>query len=841
MTHLTRLTDIYSPTHYDLSLTLEREARVFHGTVSISGELHEGNYLPLHAKQLEITKVLLDGKPADFAQSDNDELHITEPSITPGKHIVTLQFTGQITDAMHGLYPCYFEVDGEKKELLATQFESHHAREVFPCIDEPSAKATFDLTLTTEEGVTVLGNMPIDWQRTEEAGLVTKFETTPRMSSYLLAWVVGDLQKQSATTKDGVEVNVWSTKAHPVENLAFALDSAVRTIEFYNDYFETAYPLPKCDHVALPDFSSGAMENWGLITYRETALLVGKNTTISARRYVATVIAHELSHQWFGNLVTMKWWNDLWLNESFATLMEYIAVDALYPTWNIWREFAANESVAALRRDALDGVQAVHVDVEHPDEITTLFDGAIVYAKGARLMRMLQTYVGDEVFSRGLKSYFKKYAYQNTVGQNLWDELSSAYGEDISKLMNAWISQPGFPVVNVLKRGEETLLEQEQFFIGPHASSTTLWPIPLNGTDDHLPKLMQSQELTVPTPATFRLNDKNNAHFITRYQPDQLAHIIAEIANGDASEITRLQVLHEQILLAKAGVNSAAELIPFLQAYKEEDSEPVWGMIGLAVAELRRITEGDEVAEKSLRSFAGKLALKQFERLGWDAIPNESEDDGTLRATIIGLMLYSEEPSILEEAHRRYVSTPLDELNPELRAGLIANEVRFFDETGKTVRLLLTRYSNETDGDVQNDICSGLTSTRRAENILELLEALKDSSVIRRQDVFRWFAYLIRSKYARSETWEWMRNEWSWIESQFSGDKSMDYFPRYAANALSTRDELTEYRTFFSPLKDNQSLTRAITIGEGEITGRIEQIERDKELVRAALDIVPVK
>lgn len=841
MTQITRLTDIFTPSHYDLSLTLERQARVFHGTVTISGKLHSGDYLALHAKQLEVTKVLYDGKPADFALSDNDELHITQADIAPGEHTVTVQFSGQITDAMHGLYPCYFEADGEKKELLATQFESHHAREVFPCVDEPAAKATFDLTLTTEEGITALSNMPIDWQRTEKEGLVTKFETSPRMSSYLLAWVVGDLQKQTATTKEGVEVNVWSTRAHASENLSFALETAVRTIEFYNEYFDTAYPLPKCDHVALPDFSSGAMENWGLITYRETALLAGKNTGITARRYIATVIAHELSHQWFGNLVTMQWWDDLWLNESFATMMEYIAVDALFPKWNIWREFAANESVMALRRDALDGVQSVHVDVHHPDEITTLFDGAIVYAKGARLMRMLQTYIGDEAFSRGLKNYFKKYAYKNTVGQNLWDELSLSYGQDISGLMNTWISQPGFPVVNVLKRGDESLLEQEQFFIGPHTQSDALWPIPLAGTNDNIPKLMQTKQVTVSTPAVFRLNDNNNAHFITRYQPDQLAHIIAQITNGEASEITRLQMLHEQTLLAKAGMTPAAELLPLLQAYKEEANDSVWGIISLAITELRRLIDGDETAENSLKAFTGELASKQFERLGWDMLPNENEEDTTLRATIIGLMLYSDAPEVIEEAHRRYNGSALHELDPELRAGLIANEVRFYDPNGDVVKQLLERYSSETDGDVQQDICSGLTSTRRTDSIYELLNAQKEATIIRRQDVFRWFAYLIRSKYARSITWDWMQKEWSWIDSQFSGDKSMDYFPRYAANALSTQKELAQYHDFFAPLREKQSLTRAISIGEAEIAGRIEQIQRDGQLVKAALEILRAK
>lgn len=255
---------------------------------------------------------------------------------------------------------------------------------------------------------------------------------------------------RSAKTSGGVDVAVWATPAQTEASLNFALEHAVKTIEFFNEYFGVDYPLPKSDHVALPDFSSGAMENWGLVTYREVALLADPaTTTLASKQYIATVVSHELSHQWFGNLVTMKWWNNLWLNESFATLMEYVAVDAIHPEWNAWLDFATHESILALRRDAIDGVQSVQVDVNHPDEISSLFDGAIVYAKGARLMRMLQTYVGHDAFRAGLESYFKQFAYQNTEADDLWNHLEQASGKQIRQMMDYWISTSGYPVVSV--------------------------------------------------------------------------------------------------------------------------------------------------------------------------------------------------------------------------------------------------------------------------------------------------------------------------------------------------------------------------------------------------------
>ena len=350
MTKVPRLLDTFTPNHYNLTLDLTRaEEKEFSGTVIISGDSTSESIL-LHSKGLIIQSATIDNQPADVSFGEFDELRLSQPNLKNENHTIHIIFSGNITDAMHGLYPCYFTHDGIKKQLFATQFESHHAREVFPCVDEPAAKAEYDLTLITRPEITVLGNMPVKFQKENGDSLTTTFEKTPRMSSYLLAFVIGELHKKSARTKSGVEVNIWAIPAQNENTLDFALDIATRSIDFYDEYFGVKYPLPKSDHVALPDFSSGAMENWGLITYRESCLLADPELTPeSSRRFIATVIAHELSHQWFGNLVTMNWWNDLWLNESFANMMEYVAIDALHPEWRMWEDFATNEVTAALR------------------------------------------------------------------------------------------------------------------------------------------------------------------------------------------------------------------------------------------------------------------------------------------------------------------------------------------------------------------------------------------------------------------------------------------------------------------------------------------------------------
>jgi aminopeptidase N len=837
MQDVARLITHFIPENYQLSLQLDRPNRRFNGIITVYGVTVPGaNKIILHAKNLEVESVILDGKAADFAISE-DELTITHKDIAEGKHIIVVVFAGTITDAMHGLYPCYFEHDGVKKELLATQFESHHAREVFPCIDEPEAKATFEITLTTEPDVTILGNMPIKQQSIDGDHLVTTFQTTPRMSTYLVAWIVGELHRRTSTTTDGVEVNVWATLAQSAESLDFALEHALSTIEFFNGYFGVPYPLPKSDHVALPDFTSGAMENWGLIAYREAALLVEPKTAgISTKQYVALVIAHELSHQWFGNLVTMKWWNNLWLNESFATLMEYIAVNALHPEWNMWLEFSTMESILALRRDSIDGVQPVQVDVHHPDEIGTLFDGAIVYAKGARLLRMLQQYIGQADFQAGLKAYFEAYAYQNTEGDDLWSALSAASGKDIAHFMDTWISQPGYPVVEVDNAEDKVTLSQKRFFIGPHEPSSQLWPIPLNGSQVALPKLFDQSRLTLPYDARelLRLNIGDSAHFITKYSDDFMTQLIEAARTGALAPLDRLQLLHEQTLLARGGMISSATLIPLLRAYKKEIEEAVWGIIALATSELRKFIETSLESEQQLRAFYIELAHQQYERLGWEAHAAESESDTKLRATIIGMMLYGKDSDTISHALELYKTHSIDALDSELRPLIIGTAVRE-SKSDAVLHQLIELYRATPSAELRDDIASGLTSVRSPEAVAKILTLFTDNKTIRPQDLTRWFAWTIRNRYARDLAWQWLRDNWEYIRQKFEGDKSYDYFPRYAASALQTPQQLQEYRDFFTPMQSEPSLTRVITLGISEIEGRIELIERDSTAVQQAL------
>ena len=833
MTKVPRLLDTFTPNHYNLTLDLTRaEEKEFSGTVIISGD-STSESISLHSKGLTIQSATIDDQPANISFGEFDELRLSQPELKDGNHIVCIDFSGTITDAMHGLYPCYFTHDGVKKQLFATQFESHHAREVFPCVDEPAAKAEYDLTLITRPGITILGNMPVKSEEENGDSLTTTFEKTPRMSSYLLAFVIGELHKKSARTKSGVEVNVWATPAQNENTLDFALDIATRSIDFYDEYFGVKYPLPKSDHVALPDFSSGAMENWGLITYRESCLLADPELTPeSSRRFIATVIAHELSHQWFGNLVTMNWWNDLWLNESFANMMEYVAIDALQPDWHMWEDFATNEVTAALRRDSLDGVQSVQADVNHPDEISTLFDPAIVYAKGGRLLVMVRKLIGEEAFRAGLKSYFEKFAYKNTAGNDLWQELESASGQPIVNLMNAWISQPGLPVVSVSNSHDAAILSQERFFIGEHQPSDALWPIPLFANQPLDVKILNQKETTVSIEKPLQLNCGLSAHFVTKYDESTREYLLKNIT--ELPTLDKICILQDTTILARAGFKNSASLLPLALSLKTETNEKVFGMAAGALTELRKFVDDNDAARDSLKKISGEFARATFEELDWDEKDGESDDDRERRTTALSLMMYSEDKEVLNEAKTRFDNNKLEDLPTEIRALIISANVRHF-ETPEMIENLFAAYKNTPSNDLQNDIAIGLTSTKNLETAEKILANIKDSDIIRPQDASRWFVYLIRTRENRQIAWNWLKENWAWVEGTFGEDKSYDDFIRYAATALLTPNELNDFRQFFEPMENIPALARTIKLGITEISARAELIERDKADVLSAL------
>ena len=834
--------ETFVPEHYDLFLDLNRADKTFSGKVTITGEAKTSK-ISLHQKDLTVEAVEVAGQARPFTlDKDNEALYIELEAA--GAVVVTITYTGQITDNMTGIYPSYYTVDGVKKEIISTQFESHFAREAFPSVDEPEAKATFDLALKFDqaEGELALSNMPeIDVENRKTTG-VWKFETTPRMSSYLLAFAAGDMQGITAKTKNGTLVGVYATKAHPASNLEFALDIAVRCIEFYEEYYGVKYPIPQSLHVALPDFSAGAMENWGLVTYREIYLLVDENSTALSRQTVALVVAHELAHQWFGNLVTMKWWDDLWLNESFANMMEYVSVDAIEPSWKIFEDFQTSGAPYALKRDATDGVQSVHVEVKHPDEINTLFDGAIVYAKGSRLMHMLRRWLGDDAFRKGLGAYFEKHQYGNTIGRDLWDALSQASGRDVASFMDAWLEQPGYPVVTTKVENDCLILTQKQFFIGEHEDRGRLWPVPLNSNWQGLPDTLTTERLEIPNYAALaaqndgalRLNTENTAHYITDYQGELLDALLNNLSSLD--NISKLQIVQERRLLAESGKISYADLLPVISKLANETSYMVVSAVSQVLEGLNRFVDEGSQTEEDYKALLKVLSQSNFDRLGFEKQAGESDEDEMVRQLIVGNMIKADDETAKAQASQIFdkYRDNLEKLPAAIRLQVLVNQIKHH-ESKELTKLYLDLYVASNDGSFKNALSTALSYTKNKETLDELLATWKDKFTVKPQDLSAWYGRFLSRDFTQEAVWTWARENWDWIKAALGGDMSFDSFVISPAVVFKTEKRLAEYKDFFEPQLDDMAISRNISMGIKEIAARVELVKREKEAVEKAI------
>ncbi len=823
-----RLFEQFRPENYDLRLDVDRETMTFKGLVTIRGRKvgRPSRRITFHQKGLKIIKATIikhdkkGERPVEIARINNQDsfgevrLH-SDGMVYPGEYTVIIEFKGEITRPMNGIYPCFFTHSGEDKQLVATQFESHHAREAFPCIDEPEAKATFDLTLVSPAGEMVIANTPIKEQKqyaSKDGGLtanntkagtttplyqVTTFETTPKMSTYLLAFVFGDLKYLEAKTKDGTLVRCYATPDN-VKHTKFALDCAVKTLEFYNEYFDTRYPLAKCDFIALPDFASGAMENWGCITFREQALLVDpKNTSLHLKQYIANVVAHELTHQWFGNLVTMRWWTDLWLNESFASWMSYLAVDHLFPEWKVWTQFIVDEQGLALKLDALEHTHPIEVEVRHPDEIRTIFD-AISYEKGASVLLMLQDYLGADAFRDGLRLYLKRHAYGNTDTVDLWTALEEVSGQPVTKFMSAWTSRSGYPIVQANIATSNLSLKQERFYLNPKAKKeATIWPIPLLASEPLNFETLEKAKQTIRVPSVSTkliLNHNRTSFFRVIYDSNHLEYLAKAVKTGKLNDLDRLGLLGDAFEAAKAGYGSTVDALKLLEAYAGEDNAVVWGIISEGLGSIRMVMDDDGVRDE-LKPFVRKLTALQLKRLGWDEKPTDSHFDRLLRPTILGLSSFGEEPSVVSEARRLFdtMKQPED-LHPDLRGVVYGTMARTGDKAD--FDKMLTMHNASSNSEERVTLAGALTGFEQPALIKRALEQITSSDV-RLQDAPYWIAYSFSNRFAKQTTWAWLTSNWEWLVKNIGSDLSFFRLPIYAGRSFSDESFLPEFTAFF--------------------------------------------
>ena len=831
-----RLLTDFVPSNYQVYLDIDRQAKTIKGITTITGDARQER-IAVNQKFLKVDEVTVNGKAVSFKVDDQAET-ISLAVGQPGAVTVRIAYHTDLTDTMMGIYPSYYQVNGQQQELIGTQFETTAARQAFPCVDEPAAKATFDLAIKYDEqpNETIIANMP------EEKFVdgVHYFKRTVKMSTYLVAFAFGEMQKKLTTTKSGVQVGVFATKAHQPKELDFALDIEKRAIEFYEDFYQTPYPLEHSWQLALPDFSAGAMENWGLVTYREAYLLLDPdNTTLDNKQLVATVITHELAHQWFGDLVTMNWWDDLWLNESFANMMEYLSVDAIHPEWKIWEMFQTSEVPMALQRDATDRVQSVHVDVDSPAEIDSIFDGAIVYAKGSRMLVMVRSLLGDDALRKGLKQYFQ---YGNAQGDDLWDALGKASGMQIGDIMHSWLNQPGYPVVSASVIDGHLKLHQQQFFIGAGKDQGRLWKIPLNANYDAAPEIMDDaeidlgdyQQLRQANGQPFRLNVDNNSHFIVKYDETLLNDLLDHVDKLD--HITQLQLLQDLRLLAEGNQVTYASIVPLLARFKDSHSAIVNTVLYQIANALKKFVEPGTMQEDNLRQLFDQLSHHQVERLGWQPVTGESNDDQLTRPLVLIAALYAKNQAAVQSAHDLFEqAASLAELPAAVRPAILQNEAENFGTTGLFDKLI-HEYQTATDPSLKQDLCLATTKVTDPELLTRLVNQFEDASLIKPQDLRAWYRGVLANNTGQQLAWDWLRNEWSWLEATVGGDMEFATFITVTAGVFHTPDRLAEFEEFFNPKLDTPGLTREIQMDTSVIRSRVNLVESEKNGVNVAIE-----
>lgn len=784
-----RLNKYFTPEKYVLDLKIDKNKKTIGGEVKVFGEAL-GDVAKFHAVDFEISKVLVDEKEAEFDYCDD----VLSLRLTPGAHEIKILYDGKLNENMQGAYLSTYQYKGKAEIIVATQFESHYAREAFPCIDEPGAKAEFELALTLPEGADdlVLANTPVK----EKVQNKYVFEPMPRMSTYLLAWVIGHFHGKSVTNRDNVKVTTYVALNQEINSVDFANEIAAKSLEFYNDNFGVKYPLSKLDQVALPDFEAGAMENWGLVTYRETALVIGKNATLGAKKGVALTIAHELSHQWFGDLVTMEWWDDLWLNESFASVMEYYAVDYIHPEYKIFEGFYTGDALAALRRDSYEGVQSVHQEVNNPEEIATLFDPCIVYAKGARLMLMLIRAMGWKDFCKGLRDYFEKFAYKNTVGDDLWEALGRYADFNVGEMMHAFIDRPGFPVLTM--RGGTDGFSQKKFSLNGELVDSD-WPIPV-------------------------VNEDMSGHYILNLSEEEFNKRLSRFDELGLEE--KLRLLIDRDLVTKTELASSASLIPLVEKFKNEDSAAVWSIILTIVSNLKVFFDFESEEEKRFKKFVRELVSVKLGEVGLTTRKGDDENVLRLRSILLALDFYADNMKNILKLASMY-DDDYSKIDAEIRNDVfdakIYLEPEMMDE-------YLERYQAIADPEIKFDLLFATTLSRDKKCLMKTAEYLRKPEVVKPQDMFHLFLYLYRNPRVKAEMFEWMEKNWDYIK-KISGDKSLDDYPRYTASSVKTKEEFKKYCDFFEPMKDDPALARAIEIGKNEINAKLKLIEKDKEKV----------
>ena len=821
-----------NPSKYSLTLQPDLDTFTFRGEQTIDIEIVEPTArIILNAAELEIGGATLHRPPFNSSPEGGSGGGLAAHSISldadtetatldfgrtlsPGKARLEMQFTGTLNDRLVGFYRSeYQDSEGQTRYLATTQFEATDARRAFPCWDEPAQKAVFDVTLVFDDSLQAVSNTPIVEEGNPSPGLkFVRFGETPVMSTYLLAFVVGDLVSVEADADDGTTVGVWTTRGK--ENQAgFALDTSVKLLGYFNDYFNIPYPLPKLDHIAIPDFAAGAMENWGCVTYRETALLVDpENSSAGTRQRVAEVVAHEMAHMWFGDLVTMEWWDDLWLNESFASWMGTKAVDWLFPDWEMWTQFVNMDTNRALSLDGLKNSHPIEQEVKNPAEVSQLFD-AISYSKGGSVIRMLENFLGPEVFRGGLYRYLKEHEYGNARTQDLWAALEEESGLPVTSIMDSWVKQTGYPVLGVQadRRGDDVQvsLTQERFvydrLLGDEEPNPEVWQVPVSVSAPGAASastVMESKEtvLTVPSanPSSdwYKVNADQTGFFRVNYTGDDWQRLAPAISTLELPATDRLGIQNDAYALSRAGLLPVTQFLELAGSYSGETDASVWSDLASNLRDIEQLIAGEPV-HPAYQRFGRELFGPAARRAGWAPRPGDGHLDSLLRSTVLGQSGSYNDPETLAQATGLFQSylSDADAVHPDLRGVVFSLAAQAGDRS--TYDQL---WELEERSSLQEEKIRLLLAMSRFQDTGLLNETLERalSPRVRSQDTITVVASVAANPIGRGPAWEFVKSNWAEFDRRYGGGGFGLMRLVSIVNSFTTKEQQADVEKFFN-------------------------------------------
>ncbi|KAM3699401.1 hypothetical protein ACB098_05G022200 [Castanea mollissima] len=800
----TRLPKLAIPTSYDLYLKLDLTACTFSGTVQVNlNILEHTKYLVLNALELDVHKVWFTKsnfetyQPCDVVLDGDDEILVLvfDEILSPGDGVLGIDFSGALNQQLKGLYRCTYVDGGVKKNMAVTQFQAVDARRCFPCWDEPALKATFKITIDMPSELIALSNMPITDEKLNENIRTVYFEESPMMSTYLVAVVVGVFDHIEETTADGTKVRVYCPVGK-CDKGKFALDVAVKALDIFTRYFSTPYPLPKLDMVAVPEFSDAAMENYGLITYRENVLLYDDLLSPADRKQFLTIaVSHEVAHQWFGNLVTMEWWSHLWLNEGFATWVSYMATDIMFPEWKIWTQFLLKTN-DGLRMDALEQSHPIEVEVHHARSIEEIFD-SISYKKGSAVIRMLQGYLGDGTFQKSLSSYIKRYAGKNAKTDDLWGVLSENSGVELNSMMDAWSKKKGFPVISVKYKDNILEFEQSQF-LSSGLGGDGLWIVPITLSigsynkcktfllETKSGKVDISELVHSPHENSISVNEKNkekcddnfwvkvnteqSGFYRVNYEDKLAARLKKAIESDCLSAPDKFGILDDTYALCEACKQPLSSLLSLMDVYRKElDFIVLSKLINVCYKVMEIASDAIPAVVNELKQFFIDLLLFSAEKLGWESISGESHLNKLLRGEVFLALATFGHNKTHKEAIQRF-QTLLNDRNTHLlsadtrKAAFIAVMLSASTTDKNGFESLLKLYRVADTVQEKELVLRCLASCPDPNILLEVLNFML-SDEVRDQDSI--YVLFMISSEGCEVAWRWLKENWDLIFAKY--------------------------------------------------------------------------